>query len=982
MANHTARMAIPLRLHSISIRARRGVGARAAGLLGLRVGLLGLTGCLLPISEVLREAPEATTPLTLVEPDARHEALAADWLPSEGRLDAETRGRHAVGASGWVEVLREDFARASSAAVPGWNMVSFPSIRSLVLEGLGAIELRGPPDMKEVCGLERELDAARLAGRHIRLDVRLTCRSASRDEALKGVNLSLLATDTAGSTGLVSLPLEAGVSPGWEWRRYWLRCRPDLRRVKLSVLAERPGAMITLAEIRVYAADVPVVGAPSTAPAPEAAPPLANLINDGNFETGGAAFLVGGTGRWPNGDTLSLPVNWRFAGEAAVGSQAVVLDVLAVSAGLVFGPLDLAEGRAAGAQEPAEWFLTFHSRSARPTVLTVTLRTAGRTVGQSSYPLTSTWQQYTGRFAARVSTFGERVELAAAELVFSFAGDGEAEANSCWLDAVSLTDRPIALEYLGASPVELGLVGPNREPQDLSHLVDEGEEVRFTVRLVADGSLVRAAMLAGGATAGAEASRGQLAGPVGQLAVDVVDAWDRVVATRTGPAVLPENGVLTEGISAKLPRGYYRVLATLWSGGPGESAIIAQGTLPLAVISMFDPVPLGNRFGLTAAGLNVSRFTTHLGAGWLRVQMSAGRLGRGVQDWDFAAWQVFMQVCDQTGVQAMAGLDLPRQVESRPRFVERWLASSEAHPLGLSVRPGDGGALNGLDWVGEILARQAPACRMAYDLSGSGSLPAAGGPATEPGAIWGISRRWEAVPEEAESYLERVGRHRPAETMVWDLGVPVDLGGQPARRWLSLLPERSGEAGASPDLLTLLREPEDPVRSAARLVRSLLIRTLAGAQMICSEAVALDPPQSIYEDGSRRLHEPDLSPRPALVAFDLLAELLNDATLQRWIDVEGGSRVLYFEKDNGGAVAAFWRPFGLAPTLLELLHVPSTIQTLDCLGGVEPARFAGSYRVLEANEIVRYLVAGPEQREILRQAMSTVRAALGPAGSP
>ena len=70
----------------------------------------------------------------------------------------------------------------------------------------------------------------------------------------------------------------------------------------------------------------------------------------------------------------------------------------------------------------------------------------------------------------------------------------------------------------------------------------------------------------------------------------------------------------------------------------------------------------------------------------------------------------------------------------------------------------------------------------------------------------------------------------------------------------------------------------DPIRSASRTIRAVLVRKLAGVEFVCSEACALSPLNSIYDDDRQRLHEPDLSPRPALVAFDLMAELLNDAS--------------------------------------------------------------------------------------------------------
>jgi hypothetical protein len=249
--------------------------------------------------------------------------------------------------------------------------------------------------------------------------------------------------------------------------------------------------------------------------------------------------------------------------------------------------------------------------------------------------------------------------------------------------------------------------------------------------------------------------------------------------------------------------------------------------------------------------------------------------------------------------------------------------------------------------------------------------------------VWGIASRETSLPEESETYLDQIRRRRSPTTCVWDLGVPVRLGGMPEA---NLWPYRPADAqtigSAASDAIEQLARPLDPVRSASRMVRAILIRTLAGAEMVCCDAVALSPVSSIHDDDHRRLHERDFSPRVALVAFDLAAQLLNDATLERWIDVPGGARVLLFAKDDGRAVAVLWRPFGLAPTRLRFEALPASVRVIDCLGLSEPAVVEGGRRIIGVNEIVRYLIAPADQRDALRRSLDTVRVVLGPATRP
>jgi hypothetical protein len=153
----------------------------------------------------------------------------------------------------------------------------------------------------------------------------------------------------------------------------------------------------------------------------------------------------------------------------------------------------------------------------------------------------------------------------------------------------------------------------------------------------------------------------------------------------------------------------------------------------------------------------------------------------------------------------------------------------------------------------------------------------------------------------------------------------------------------------------------------------MLIRSLAGANGVCCGAVALAPIRSIFDPDERRFHDEHYAPRVALVAYELMTFLLNDATLTRWVDQPGGSRVLFYRKDDGSAVAVIWRPFGLSPTRLAFDNLPDAVRVIDGVGSdIAPVTEAGT-RIIEANEMVRYLIAPADQAASLEAAVRNVR---------
>lgn len=887
-----------------------------------------------------------------------------DWIPATGRASEDLQTRHQLAETEERIVLREEFEQVKATEVAGWQIIGFPSIRPITLDGATGLELRAPADVREPCGLEQILRSDMVAGRDVRVDVRLTCRSFIRTEAMQKTRISLIGKDRAGRTDEVVLPLEIGVSPGWEWQRFRVRFAPDVADVRFRIIAAAAGGSITLDAIRITAG--PVLGALTG----ESRAGEGNLVPDGDFETGATHFFASATTRWPNGDERVVPLSWQITNDPSVGGHSLAVFLSQPIGRIGFGPLDLSR-LPAGANN--RLFLSFMARAFRPSIAAVTLRTRSRSLGRVTFPLTAAWQRFTGGFDVQAETFEQRVDLAGAELVFEFTGDDVPEPNVCSLDAVVLQTSPIMSRYASSSPTEIGLAAPAHDSTEMWNLFDLQERVSFGLRLVGEPT----------STPTTQSAQAVAARPAGQLAIDLVDAWDRTAARQTRKISVPSGLTRAEWIElGVLPRGYYRVLATLWEGEPGESKLIGQTSMPLAVISLRDPVPAMGLFGLSAREGNVSTRTTPLGSSWVRAELSPRRCRSSAGQWDFSVWHGILGQCERAHVDLVADVELPATADLRRSFVDNWLAEPSTSPIGIIIRVPAIGRQSGQDYLQQLeevrtlIGPRIPTLRAVQDLSFLEGLPDQTTPAdgqTVP-IVWGLSGRESPLPENREAYLEAIGRRRPANTEVWELGAPVRLGTNPTLG-IRRLPVQSGNGRGGP--IVLLEAPVDPIRAASRMVRSILIRTLAGANMVCSEATALAPPRSIHDEDHTWLHEPNLGPRAAVVALDLAAELLNNASPTRWIDLPGGGRVLYFEKDDGRAVAVLWRPYGLAPTRVSLPTLPASTTVLDCMGGPKTVAQVADRRVFEVNEFVQYVLVPADQRETLRRALDKIEVVAG-----
>jgi len=875
-------------------------------------------------------------------------------------MDPELQLRHLPPHRQWREILVEEFDVASLDDLRHWRRIGSPRFRPMTFDSERGIELGAPDGPFHLCRIERELKSKALGAHDVRIDVRFHTRSQSAVDAIDGARLSILVRDKAGHPYSLILPFLAGVSPAWETQQFWVRCAPEVTSASVRLDITRPEAGIILGQIRVAAVET----LPSQPRRSHQTPtqPAVNVLPDGDFETHQPRFHASGLSHWPNGESFSVPVIWAFDAEVATsGDCSLRLSVDSETTRVAWGPLDLSAFHQRRFPSDARWHLRLVAKADRPLNLTATLRTRTRQLGSKTFAPGDDWQEFSHRFVVPVRSYDELIELASAELALDIERSDSAESAHCWIDGVQLVCTPEAAPPRGQPSIDIGIESAMTAVADLSDLWQVGDEVSFTVRLVAH-------VVAGGDA-------------LGTLAIDVVDAWDRVVETRTTTPMPTPSGVVEERFRLKLPRGYYRVLATLWDAEPGVSVIITRTGRALAVIDSSDPVPSHNRFGLAADAVNISRRTTHLGAGWVRVNLRSDRLEtrRGV--WDLQPWQHLESACNAARVETIVDLLPPADLGLCQVFLNHWLAQPADSLIAVAIRPHTATTqpsqpyLKRLE-VAQQALRQRIGLTLVYDYAvlrqRRASAESPGQRVPEAVAVSLIKTR---LPEANEPTLETIRRYRSNYQPLWDLYVRVPIGGAPC-----LQPLRPGRHIYDVDTgpIQRLAEPCDPVLLASRMVRACMIRWLAGVEMLCCDAAAFSPVRSCYDGDQRRLHETDLSPRVAVVVFDLMTSLFNDARLTRWIDYPDGARVVVFDKADGQVIAALWRPFGFSPTRLSLGPLPDSVHLLDCAGVPQSVVRDDKRTIVEVNEIVRYLVASPAEAVSLTRAIDSAEVIFRP----
>ncbi len=965
------------------------------GILGPAVAAALPCGCVLPNLPATPEPAIERGGGQLVPADAREAAYepAPTWDPRYGRMGAFLRNRHlepdeALATDGLAQtVCSEAFDSFEPATPRPWEVVGEPLLRTPTEPGRGCfLELEAPPD-GGTHGLCREVPAEKVRGEVVRVRVLTRLTSAARARLFGSPQLRWRVTTTDGRVSTVALPLVGRASPGWEAQESLTWFSGSVQRVVLELVHVRTSGACAFDDLVVETPaaeqfDWTAVAGANPLPGVRARAPATamNLVANGNFEVGPKGFSVWAERQWPGRGTYVVPQYWYFDSDAKVGQMSLAVPVGGARAAVTVGPFDLI--RRGRGERPAErYHLSFCAKASAAAQIEVEWRIDGLPAHVDRFPVGTEWVRHRHVSLTPYVLVSGPDRPVRAELVFRLGDSSSADRVIFWLDGVSMGVSSPTERYVPPAPVEVGIFGPAPDPTDLGELLQPGDPAVFAVRVAnyVDRTYT------------------------GSVALDVVDAGDRPVWTKTVQPLVQADRTWNEQIVLRLPRGYYRVKAAAWSESVGSSSILSRDERAFAVVDLTDPVPRAGFYGLSADAGSVSLRTTQIGSGWvgmpLDLQWCITPEGRA----SFAGWLDAIERCHAQDLNIVAKLSgIPREAPRRRDLYRAWMDACPVGVAGVHIDRNDASEVEAdvredgfrrvRRWLGA--ADTAPPAVLVAMSAEAVALPTrpAGAPTTAPDMpafafptsaptqapsvmLDGYSFRCFApamMPELAEPQLDQWARVRQATEPCgwWDLFVIGTAGSAYARR---------ARIVTDPSSPVVVQTPQaDPLRSASCLVRSMLIRHLANADYACSTVHALRTFDTFLDPPEDCLSEYDHSPRPALVAWDWMTALLGDAVPIRWFDKPSDARVFVFAKGDavgpraGGAmVAAVWRPFGRSRQRLVLAGLAGKARLYDLFGRPEPGATAGADLIVQIDEIVRYIVAPAELRETLLSALES-----------
>lgn len=923
----------------------------------------------------------------LIPPDAREPAYApaASWSPRWGRMGSYLRSRHAelsevLAAEGAGQtLLAEHFETFRPDAPEPWQVLGKPILRILKDTDRGDyLELEASLGAG-LSGIEREIPAEDLRGQVVRTRVLTHLTSSVRARWFGAPQMRWVVTTGDGRKHTFSLPLIGRASPGWEPQEFLTYFEPTVRQAWLQLVHVNSSAAYGFDDIVIdrVLPDQFIWSSPADTGGSESATRAggpttsANLVLNGNFEVGPKGFSVWAHRDWPGRGRYVAPQYWYFDSDAAVGQVSLVVSTSGAPANVTLGPFDLA--RRGVPERPAErYHLSFYSKASTTSEIEVEWRIAGQRPRSQTFRVGTEWTRQRHVYLTPATILNAPPgRPATAELVFRIIGAGERDHVTYWLDGVSFSASRESEPFVGPAPVEVGLFGPAPDPADVGELLQLGEPAAFAVRLVNYRQTAYS----------------------GTIAVDLLDAYDRPVWTKTSRPSVDPGGTWNDQVVLTLPRGYYRMKATAWAETIGSSSILSQDERGLSVIDMEDPVPRAGFFGLSADAGSLSARTTQLGSGWVTMPLDATWRSPQANDatGGFDGWLAATEHCGTQDLNVVARLTgLPSDGDLRRTFYRNWLKAAGAGVAAVYLDRAEANqaAAEGeaatpktaRRWLG---ASASPPPAVVVGITGEASVPApasmpasrpalasADGPTTNPvGAMSdGFAFRCFAnamMPEAAEPQLEQFGLQRPsmARATWWDLSIAGAAGGAYARRVHIV---------TDPTAPVVVQTPEcDPLLSASCLVRAMLIRYLANADYACASVRAFRPCESLLAVSADCFNEYDHAPRPAVAAWDWMTVLLNNAVPVRWFDKPTDARALVFDRQNGQLAVALWRPFGRTSQQLTLKGLAKQANVYDLFGRLEPNSKEGEDLIVRIDHLVRYVVATADAREALLTAIET-----------
>lgn len=930
------------------------------------LGLAVFSGCVGPKPGATTRPTTTSAPVTSSRPvfADRHFVGPHDrvWRPGSGRLTADLAKRHGLQASAIRKsglgqtVFWEDFNKAKGGSVPGWQRVGDPAVVIRADSAQGKWLQLSSPKAGTREGLSRQLPADDLAGHVVRLRARLLQRGIHRAKTTDLPQIELRWQDGKEIQGSLRVPLPTYSSPGWEVCEACAKIPPGVNSVKLVLAGRNADSNVGLDDILVERVEpLQISGVAGTGG------PRDNLIDGGDFEVGQRNFSVYGA-RWvPTRRELracSLPWTIDEESKAAVGKRSLRIPLKEAEFRVAFGWVRVSPGK--------EYVVSVFARSNTKVVLRI---------GVVEYPGVFRFEYFDvdekfRRMALKVKTKPD-VPWSALAIVIrpsDLPKDSYAKSNdSClWLDGVSLTSGNPEKGFSPASPVEIGVIGPGFDPMEIGHIVQVGAPTSLAVRL-------------------ANYQKVAYQGPV---AVDIVDAFDRPVkgASRIVRAKIePSSSAEQKLPPIKLPRGYYKMLASAWPKTVGKGRPFATAERAFAVLDLTDPVPTENYFGMTVERPRMSRRITQLGAGW--IWLRASRVWCETSDGKLH-WSWYKDLLGRAAKQrleVLANLDWVGPDRRSPSTGSKWRGvcrefSTAGKGMVDAIAVLDPDAFDDLTLAKytELLG-QASAEIRAADPKSKVFGTITGNPAANQFA-WlkrakdatalvpsahGLALRFKQtpLPEDIEPALEEIRSWR--KTYPFKKYVDVAVGQRGPSGYLhvpNLYGYHADDATSRPDTT-------DPVLHASHLVRALAIRQYAIIDRAAWWVESHRPPDILRPTVAPQCHEYDNAPRPCLAAFDFMAEMLNPTALSEWIDLPHQTRALCFDHANGNMIVLIWRPFGSTLLSVNLEGMAGKVAVYDLFGHRERHPVQGGDLLVMANEAVRYIVVPAAVKDKVLQAL-------------
>ncbi len=902
----------------------------------------------------------------VVEPDDHA------WEPGRGRLSEDLQRRHGLGLAikprtgQGRTVLYETFSSAKTGSVPGWRPVGDPRV------GVGEDRAQGnwiqlkaaKPGSKDA--LIRAVPADKVAGHVVRLAVKVHPSGAGTPKAYNLPEIALEWQAGPGKRGSMSLPLPGYVSPGWETCEMFAAIPAQATDVRLVLRPRSTAATVALDDVWLEWLD-PL----DTARVAGTTGPRENLIDGGDFEVGQRNFSVHGA-RWVPGrqELRTCPLAWEIddVAPAAVGKRSLRIPLSGEKFRAAFGW--------ARVRPNTEYVVSLYARATTKVVLVIY---------GVEYPAQGVFERFdvdsefrklelTCRSSVKVPWSAMAVVVRPSDLPEDTYKPGPSQY--LWIDAVSLREKgtdktPSSGEkasYPRPGPVDVGIVGPKPDPAEIAHLLRLDEPAELSVRI----------------------ANYQATPYEGQLAVDVVDAFDRAVPIpqRTIKVSVRPGETATRKLEPlRLARGYYKVLVTAWPGPIGQGRPHATAERAFGVVNLTDAIPKGNYFGMTVDNPRMSRRITQLGAGWVWLKASRQwcETARGKLQWDW--YRRLVELARSQQLEVLADLDWTDRSSSVPQAPSPGDAWRQVCREFAEASKGKVDALGVLDQegiekmpalkYGELLGQASAEIRHAI---GNVNIlaPGANDPLDEQfkwlqqAVEGGLANSAEGIalqlpptplPEEIEPLLERIQSWRKT----WPFRKYIDVGvGQRSPTAYLHVPNLYGYYPSD-----AVRRPDatDPVLHAARLVRALAIRQYAMIDRAAWWVESYRPPDILRPAIDPQCHEYDNAPRPNLVAFDFMAESLNSAALLEWIDLPQQARALCFERADGDMVVLMWRPFGWSLRPVRLKAMAGKVLIHNLFGQQERHPSQGRDLLVMVNEAPRYLRAKAAVKTQLLEAL-------------